>query len=565
MKYLKNIKSFIYVMAAFIISVFCFDNISFTSHASAYTNDYSFKAYNYSSAYDDWTEYTYHFSSDDRVAVLKYMYGTIPTYTVFYNDTSNYSFTYDMYVPHNGNSLTDKEFHGSYYLYTDDNIAWVTGDTSDHAAHTFQVVSSDIQSFDDWEKVAYFDWGNVPVFEDVTALSNYFFTGSLTGSQLAPKNVELDSFSLIGFDCDNSIHASWNGYTFDESLGVTVKTSDIKVNVVPLYFLTLEKGEEEQDFETEGLISVNYTDFLFDKSYSDYFIDNPYIGRIKLRLSFYPSYYDQYNNILYRGKSISVQFDENGEIVSIDFPEASLTSEYNDFYLKNFTATSEFHNFSDSYIHCYWNGSSVDGVVDYVYSGIKVQLYCHTGEDKFTYKWIDYNLDDIVSIRSNRLDFNLTDIDTYCRDNDCWFYDSSICWSNEIIRITPYYKTTSQYIYGRSVEISLTKLGGIGSILQSTGDAINGNPTYDDLQSGYLPDFNDVIDSVDDSITDPETSKIDIELVASNFFTLIWDLFRACGQFPSLVASVFSFLPNYYNTMIVISLSVILILRILGR
>ncbi len=408
---------------------------------------------------------------------------------------------------------------------------------------------------------------NIPCFKSKESALAYFVDGDESGILNKPEKETLEDFVLSGFDCDNSIYASWADIICPENI---VK-DDVYVEVYPIYFLILEKGEIEQDYETPGTITVKNANY-FSKAYADYFADNPYAGRCELTLSFTPVYEDLQNNKVYRGKSIRVSFDKKGNVESYDIPEGALTATHSsEFALKNFTATSEFHNWDDSYVHCYWNGSTISETVKYVYSDIKVQLYARTGEyPNVTYEWIDYPLNDIISINSNRLSFNLSEVDDYCRTVGYRFYDTSWQWENLKIRVTPYYKSTNAYVYGKSVEISLTKLAGIGSIMQSQGDALNGTPDYDNLEEDYLTDnsvLGGVIDDVFNDVSGGEigAGSFDITKIATDFLNLLPSFLKACGQFPSLVARVYSFLPSYYANMLICGLSLIIILRILGR
>ncbi len=408
---------------------------------------------------------------------------------------------------------------------------------------------------------------NIPCFNSKESALAYFVDGDESGILNKPEKETLEDFVLSGFDCDNSIYASWADIICPENI---VK-DDVYVEVYPIYFLILEKGEIEQDYETPGTITVKNANY-FSKAYADYFAGNPYAGRCELTLSFTPVYEDLQNNKVYRGKSIRVSFDKKGNVESYDIPEGALTATHSsEFALKNFTATSEFHNWDDSYVHCYWNGSTISETVKYVYSDIKVQLYARTGEyPNVTYEWIDYPLNDIVSINSNRLSFNLSEVDDYCRTVGYRFYDTSWQWENLKIRVTPYYKSTNAYVYGKSVEISLTKLAGIGSIMQSQGDALNGTPDYDNLEEDYLTDnsvLGGVIDDVFNDVSGGEigAGSFDITKIATDFLNLLPSFLKACGQFPSLVARVYSFLPSYYANMLICGLSLIIILRILGR
>lgn len=402
---------------------------------------------------------------------------------------------------------------------------------------------------------------NLPVFDNEEALVNYYLTGDDSGRINKSEDVSLDDFSLTGFQVDNSIHATWTGISSSREFDL----SEVYVNISPQYFITLEAGEEQQDFESPGVIQVPLTDFSFSKAYDDYFVNNPYAGRAQLILYFYPTYDDRANLYLYRGKSIKVMFDVNGNVTNLDIPESSITPEYNkEFSFLNFTSTSEFHNWGDSFIHCYWTGTTVDGVVDYTYSDIKVEIYAEYGEylpepATYAHKWLNYPLNEIVYFSQRKLSLNLSELHEYALTQDCRFYGTDN-WKGKKIRITPYYKTGTEYVYGKPVEISLTTFAGIGSILQKDEET----GTYEDLEKDYLTD-NGVLDGLLDDVVNGSAEAPDLEGITVNLFSLLMGMFAACGQLPALVAMVFGFLPSYFTTMMVVALSLVIVLRLIGR
>ena len=505
----------------------------------------------------------YWYDSGSRVDYQKQSFNTDVRMAVYKKEGYYGVYVYDV---NGGNSVQIRKEVTSYYLEyynsLSDDKPYYTKDYADECPYVQNNASYGNLYYrlnNDGVNPVMFDVKtNIPIFTDTDSMVNYFETG-----YIEPEEVYDESFSLLGFNCDNSINATWTGFKTSNWVDAT----QIKVNVEPRYFIILEQGEEEQDFDVPETESVNYSEYKYYKNYDDFYINNPYKGRSELILYFYPTYYDAETNILYKGKSIAITVDKSGNIDDVHIPEVSLTATYDDnFYLKDFIAKSEFHNWSDCFIHTYWLGSTIDNEIDYVYSDLKVQLYARQGAiGESTYKWIDYEHNDIVSIRDNGMSFNLTELDDYCRSKGFRFYDSTYQWKDEKIRITPYYKTSDSYHYGRSVEITLTQLAGIKSVLQSKGDAFDSEnpPGYEDLQEEYTDD--EFWDDVYDDLVDGENGEFDINNVTSNFFTIMWDLFKACGQFPKLVGDVLSFLPNVFVNMLLGVLSVVLILRLLGR
>ena len=409
-----------------------------------------------------------------------------------------------------------------------------------------------------------------PIFYSAEALKNYLETGDESGWTNKPEDIKYDNFYLLGFQCDSSVRASWQGINTD----LDIDLAKVEIQVKPTYYFMLESGEEEQAFSSPGTISVPYTDGSFYKAYSDYYKDNPYAGRSELYLTFTPVYKENSATAAYYGRSIIVVIDENGKITDLNSGASTVPVYDNDFYLLNFTSVSEFHNFGDSFIYAYWTGSSIDSTVEYLYSDIKIQLYCNDGvfnsqlQDS-TFKWIDYKTDDIFSINSKTIKFNLTVLADYCNSQGYYWGKKNYRgnYTNEVIRLIPYYVTRDGTYYGRAVEISLSALGGVKSTMQVEGDVLSEDSDYlnrKDLTDDYYTDHSPIGDLVDDIISG-NTADLDINSLTFDFFSLLKTMLQACGQFPALVANVFSFLPGYYSSMLIVGLGLIILLRILGR
>lgn len=408
-----------------------------------------------------------------------------------------------------------------------------------------------------------------PIFYSAESLKNYLETGDESGWTNKPEDVEYDNFYLLGFQCDSSIRASWQGINTDLDIDLT----KVEIQIKPTYFFMLESGEEEQVFSSPGTISVPYTDGGFYKAYSDYYENNPYAGRSELYLRFTPVYKE--NSAAYYGRTIVVVIDKNGKISDLNSGSSTVPIYDNDFYLLNFTSVSDFHNWGDSFIYAYWTGSSIDSTVDYLYSDIKIQLYCNDGvwnseKQGSTFNWIDYKTDDIFSINSKSIKFNLTLLADYCNSQGYYWgkKNSRGTYTNEIIRLIPYYVTREGTYYGRAVEISLSALGGVKSTMQVEGDVLSEGSNYldrTDLTEDYFTDHSPIGDLVDNIINSDDSSDLSIDKLTFNFFSLLKSMIQACGQFPALVANVFSFLPGYYSSMLIVGLALIILLRILGR
>ena len=396
----------------------------------------------------------------------------------------------------------------------------------------------------------------------VNAFINYYLSDKFVGYQLPVEEIDM---SLTGFECNKDMEAFWTGIS-----GLSgYAPGELVVEVKPSYMLMLEEGEELKSFEKPDAINVPFEDMSFSNTYDYYFEGNPYKGHAILTLNFTPVFTpNQSEPVVMRGKSIKVTFDKNGEFGGYDIPVDGLVPEYSDieFVFNNFNALSEV-NQGEHIINCMWNGSSIDGLIDYVYSEVKVEIYC-LDKESGTWKWLVYPLDKIVSIKTNRLELKLNALAEYALSNNMIYKDvqnGSSMFKDSMIRITPFYKGYSDYVYGKSVVITTTYSGGIKVIQQSNGDGFVENPMYQELGKDYFDDHSPVGDYMDSILEGFDESEMNLDKVTLNFFSLLKGLLSATGQFPALFAAVFSFLPDYFISMIVISLSLVIILRVIGR
>jgi hypothetical protein len=261
------------------------------------------------------------------------MYGTTPTYTIFYNNASH-DFSYSYYYTYN--DTTSKSYSVSVsYDYSDSSIEWVT-DISTSSAHTFQPGLANTYTFEYWETYAWFDWKNTPVFEDVTSMSNYFLTGSLAGSNLAPDYSDPDTydenFTLTGFTGNKSITASWTGVS--ERSNLADEAAEIYV-AVALNYIDKQDSETTKTNWLETEFDYNAMTLSYDISgakdkYDDMYLDTAYVV---------PCY--KVNGTLYHGKPSIIYL---GDKISYDVPQSGDLQETSssDLYLScpsDFTVT----------------------------------------------------------------------------------------------------------------------------------------------------------------------------------------------------------------------------------
>lgn len=397
---------------------------------------------------------------------------------------------------------------------------------------------------------------NVPVFLSREALENYIESGDDSGWINKPEPEEFSYFSLSGFQYDDSIFASWSGILTDLQL-IKDHIGEVEVVVSPSFFLILEPGEEYQEFkEPEKLIIPLGEDFR--RSYDSFFEGNPYKGRALLTLNFYPRYYDSATGCMYRGDSISVRFDAKGKITDVDFPESSFTPVYDPgCYFDSPASTTVIDPIGIQKTFFRWNKVRTSYV--YRMNYIAVDL----GYDG---KWYSYSVNDFFS--SNSISVTWKQVENLLKD----YIDDGfpVVTHGYKIRYTPYYKTDSGLYYGKPIIVSVAGNAITDSITELNGDYLDETiiPDFVDKKpSDWFEDTSlwDNVEQVTDHIKDDMESTVDLDNLSFNFFKMLKAVINACGQLPALVSQVFSFLPADISKLLVLSLSLIIILRILGR
>lgn len=454
---------------------------------------------------------------------------------LYFVQGSNYPYGFDK----NGNLMLlnlDNGFVGSvfrdgnlysskFYLYSDN-------------AHGFEIDSISTDT-------------NVPIFTSVAALQSYIESGDDSGWINKPDPEEFNYFSLSGFQYDDSISASWSGIQTDLQL-IKNHVNDVEVVVSPSFFLILEPGENYEKFKEPESLVIPLSG-SFKGSYDSFFEGNPYKGRALLTLDFYPRYYDSATGNMYRGDSISVMFDAKGKITDVDFPEASLIPVYDPGCHFDSPASSTV-DVSGAFHKTFFRWNKV--VTSYVYKSNYIAV--DIGYDG---KWYPYSIDEFF-FSSNSISLTYAQVSAFLNS-----YDLDFSFADAYkIRYTPYYKTSSGVYYGKPIIVSDRSK----SITEVDGDYLDGSkiPNYIDISpTDWFEDSTlwDNVEYVTDHIKDDLDGAVDLDNLSFNFFKMLKSVIDACGQFPALVATVFSFLPSDISKLLVISLSLIIIMRILGR
>lgn len=399
-----------------------------------------------------------------------------------------------------------------------------------------------------------YDVGDMMIFSDSDAAEAYFIDGDTSGWLNRPEPEEFSYFSLTGFNYDNSVFASWSGVSTDLEI-IKNNVDDVEVVVSPSFFLILEPGEQYEEFIQPESIIVPLSG-NFSKSYDSFFEGNPYKGRALLTLSFYPRYYDTVIGNMYRGSSISMKFDSEGNITDVDIPESSFEAVYDPGCYFDSPASTTI-DVSGSLWKTFFRWNKV--VTSYVYKTNYVAV-----DIGYEGKWYSYSTDAFFS--SNSISLTFAQASTFMKDLDP---DSNL-FGGYKIRYTPYYKTSSGLYYGKPIIVSVSEDGKSESITEIDGDFQDDQQKYNFVDKTPYDWFEDTtlwdnVDQIVDNIEDDMDGTVDLDNLSFNFFKMLKNVISACGELPTLVNVVFSFLPGDISKLLVISLSLIIILRILGR
>lgn len=145
---------------------------------------------------------------------------------------------------------------------------------------------------------------NIPIFNTRDEVLNYLQTGDKTG-QLNTFEQD-DTLALAGFDCDNTVKATWTDYVCNRE----INPDHLTIGVSAVYTDGKNSSQVAQNV-------VRYSAMSFEKAYADYAALNPYGEAAELVLKFLPMYMDTESGTTYEGRAISVYFNADGSVREI--------------------------------------------------------------------------------------------------------------------------------------------------------------------------------------------------------------------------------------------------------
>ena len=358
----------------------------------------------------------------------------------------------------------------------------------------------------------------------------------------------------------------------------------------------------EEDVKFKGVIAyfydpVNQQYYVYDKILSSSYMYQLNLGGVQLatvvdgalEYKNYTSivlqpYYVSNDDILYSGDRTYLTLDSSAEYYNrtdiyvlenirktASSSDKGVTPEDGDLEGGDFETENDRGTYDE---HCYFVG------FDYIFTndGKSVNLYALWSDVKTSYKYVSSSVKIYVCAEDRGGYYLFNDDDYFFSSGSIKLnYLEVIAFLNEklgreqipldtgvFIRFVPEYYTGDATYHGKVIDLEFRD--GKAYIIQLEGSYVDGAYDSTDLTPPDYYEDNSVIGGfLDDVLNPPEDDDYNIDVLTLDFFSLIKGLVNTCGQFPALVNRVFSFLPDIYVQMLVVSLGLIVLMRILGR
>ena len=415
---------------------------------------------------------------------------------------------------------------------------------------------------------------NIPIFENtekgLADAKNYLETGTLPVKE--GYDIQFDNLQVSEV-IDDVVNITWDGYILDPALhSKSIVGYKVKRNVFP--FIILSDGESDTGWQPWQSLphyidgKLKNADFIFSPSEPC-----PYKnGFAQLIVDLWPIVIDS-DGQEYQGQKYSYYFDSDGNLQSVSKPTPSLDPIYDpDCYFENFYCSSSTY---DKYGNLLENGTNLDSdkkhrqyfiganSVKRSFSPIREQgvyiLCFFDGGTSSGYVLDLYSYGSLLSGGGFQFQPTLGELNIYFGLDNVPLSDSFN--KKFTLKFIPYYSTGSSLYYGNASVIEIN--GSDIHPFQEHNDPADENSDKDreDLDP-EVPKKNP-IDYIGGDVSGGDS--IDVLTVTKNFYSMLTGMLNALGQFPSLVARVFSFLPSVYTDMLLVALALVIILRILGR
>lgn len=464
---------------------------------------------------------------------------TSPSYTVVR------VLTYSDGTSKTSNAQTGANMGGSHFLYVDD-----SGTPTD--AYYF----------------------NFPIFASTDAMKNYCVSGDKNGMLIDPVVPDLsdDSYTFTGFSI-NGKTARWTGTTERSHL----KDQEVEEYTRITYgFATSEDQtlnddnfiEYDQDFAVgEKQMTIPWSEIENNKK------DGEFIRQV----NFIPCY--RVPGAFYLGKGVKVFYKSDGSIDKIEYAQkqtdlntGNMIFDSSIGYLQNVIYTEEkTHDGKGRQATFKWSTSKAlpdDAQVEIVAQNFYIEWFNKKTEENFIYK--EYGEDCIYKNGSFSFNAN-TPVWTWLNEKEIDPFSvktQSYGTKEYYLRIVTYNEKDSMYHYGGWVRVNIKSKDATN---MPTTDVETGG--FDD-NSGLWNKDSDSDDSYHYSTDDKgdltgNISVSDWEDLNINSFTWMYrnlqSMVQSLGQLPTMVSTIFGFLPNQVITALSVLLITVVLMRFLGR
>ena len=415
---------------------------------------------------------------------------------------------------------------------------------------------------------------NFPIFASTDAMKNYCLSGDKNGMLIDPVVPDLsdDSYTFTGFSI-NSKTARWTGTTERSHL---IDQEVEEYTRISYGFATSEDQtlnadnfiEYDQDFAVgEKQMTIPWSEIESNKK------DGEFIRQV----NFIPCY--RVPGAFYLGKGVKVFYKSDGSIDKIEYAQkqtdlntGNMIFDSSIGYLQNVIYTEEkTHDGKGRQATFKWSTSKAlpdDAQVEIVAQNFYIEWFNKKTEENFIYK--EYGEDCIYKNGSFSFNAN-TPVWTWLNEKEIDPFSvktQSYGTKEYYLRIVTYNEKDSMYHYGGWVRVNVKSKD---STNMPTTDVETGG--FDD-DSGLWNKDSDSDDSYHYSTDDKgdltgNISVSDWEDLNINSFTWMYrnlqSMVQSLGQLPTMVSTIFGFLPNQVITALSVLLIAVVLMRFLGR
>ena len=450
---------------------------------------------------------------------------------------------------------------------------------------TLQEITKDASRYDDGTNKGFYPYytfvsGNYPIAESYEAAENYLLTGDTSGlvssGSIDNPDFQDTAYAFTGFTANNKMTATWTGttersYLKDEeveeyvrvSYGFADKNAPDSIKQVDNDTTEYATADKSLTVDVSALVPDDDSWFL------------RYVQVIpcyrQAGLGVWGNFYHGIPNVIY--------FNKDGSIEKIiqktkptDLNKGNMVYDSSIGYLQNVIYTEQkTHDGTGRQATFKWSTQKSlpsDAQVEIVAQNFYVQWFNKKTEENFVFK--EYGEDCFYSAGSYSFN-SQTPVWTWLKEKeiDPFSFKTQSYGSTEYyLRIVTYSDSDSLYHYGGWVKVNIKEK--TATRVPSTDVETGGF----DESSGLWNQDTESDDSYHYS-TDDEgklTGNIDVnswEDLNMNSFTWMYrnmqSMVSSLGEFPTMVNSVFGYLPVQYITAIGVLLVAIVLLRFLGR